>query len=49
VQLGLVLKLLCELGVPLSLDVPRDAEAELAAQRIKGSPPHKKRKTKDTG
>jgi len=49
VQLGLVLKLLCELGVPLSLDIPRDAEAELAAQRIKGPRPHKKRKTKDTG
>ena len=49
VQLGLVLKLLSELGLPLSLDISRDAEAELAAQRIKGARPHKKRKTKDTG
>ncbi len=33
VQLGLVLKLLAELGLPLSLDIPQDAEQELASLR----------------
>ena len=36
VQLGLVLKLLAELGVPLVLDIPQAAEHELAALRLKG-------------
>ena len=35
VQLGLVLKMLAELGVPLKLDIPRDAERELDALRVK--------------
>jgi transcriptional regulator with XRE-family HTH domain len=43
VQLGLVLKMLFELGVPLKLDIPTGAESELAAQRIKGVRPPKKR------
>jgi len=43
VRLGLVLKMLSELGVPLKLDIPRAAERELAAQRIKGVRPHRKR------
>lgn len=44
VQLGLVLKLLSELGVPLSLDVPNEAELELVTLRLKGglSPPEKR-------
>jgi transcriptional regulator with XRE-family HTH domain len=45
VQLGLVLRMLSELGVPLKLDIPRDAERELAAQRIKGVRPSKRRKS----
>ena len=45
VQLGLVLKMLAELGVPLRLDIPKDAEGELAAQRIKGVRPPKRRKS----
>jgi hypothetical protein len=45
VQLGLVLKLLLELGVPLTLDIPKDAEGELAAQRVKGVRPPRKRKS----
>jgi transcriptional regulator with XRE-family HTH domain len=44
VQLGLVLKLLSELGVPLTLDIPDDVEKELANQRSKGARPHAKRK-----
>jgi transcriptional regulator with XRE-family HTH domain len=36
VQLGLVLKMLAELGVPLKLDIPQDAERELSALRVKG-------------
>jgi transcriptional regulator with XRE-family HTH domain len=36
VQLGLVLKLLSELGVPFKVDIPRDAEHELAVLRLKG-------------
>jgi transcriptional regulator with XRE-family HTH domain len=42
VQLGLVLKLLSELGVPLKLEIPKDAESELAAQRAKALRPHVK-------
>lgn len=46
VQLGLVLKLLSELGVPLTLDVPKEAELELATLRLKGGlKPLKKRNT----
>lgn len=46
VQLGLVLKLLSELGVPLMLDIPREAELELATLRLKGGlKPLKKRST----
>jgi hypothetical protein len=37
--------MLSELGVPLKLDIPRDAERELAAQRIKGVRPSKRRKS----
>ena len=36
VQLGLVLKLLAELGTPLSLSIPDTATAELAALRAQG-------------
>jgi transcriptional regulator with XRE-family HTH domain len=36
VQLGLVLKMLAELGVPLKLDIPQDAERELNVLRLKG-------------
>jgi transcriptional regulator with XRE-family HTH domain len=54
VQLALVLKLLSELGIPLILDIPSDAERELTAQRLKGVRPVKKRASvtasqKDTG
>jgi transcriptional regulator with XRE-family HTH domain len=45
VQLGLVLRMLCELGVPLKLDIPKDAEGELAAQRLKGVRRPKARKS----
>jgi transcriptional regulator with XRE-family HTH domain len=45
VQLGLVLKLLSELGVPLKLDVPEDAATEMANQRSKGVRPHAKRRS----
>jgi transcriptional regulator with XRE-family HTH domain len=44
VQLGLVLKLLSELGVPLKLDIPEDADKEMASQRAKGVRPLAKRK-----
>jgi transcriptional regulator with XRE-family HTH domain len=37
VQLGLVLKALAELGVPLKLDIPQDAEKELGALRAKAA------------
>ncbi len=40
VQLGRVLKLLSELGVPLELDIPEDAEKELINQCSKGVRPH---------
>jgi transcriptional regulator with XRE-family HTH domain len=36
VQLGLVLKLLSELGIPLKLDVPQAAEMELATLQLTG-------------
>jgi transcriptional regulator with XRE-family HTH domain len=45
VQLGLVLRILAELGVPLRLDLPKDAERELAVQRFKGVRPPKRRKS----
>ena len=49
VQLGLVLKLLGELGVHLTLDIPRSAEAELTALRLKGVRPPRARKTLASG
>ena len=36
VQLGLVLKLLSELGIKFKLDISQEAELELAALRAKG-------------
>ena len=36
VQLGLVLKLLAELGILLQLDIPQAAEQELGVLRLKG-------------
>jgi predicted transcriptional regulator len=48
VQLGLVLRLLSELGVPLMLDIPEDVEKEMANQRSKGVRPHAKRKNAST-
>lgn len=46
VQLGLVLKLLDELGIPLTLNIPQEAEMELATLRLKGGlKPLKKRST----
>jgi transcriptional regulator with XRE-family HTH domain len=48
VQLGLVLKILAELGVPLTLDIPQDAEQELGELRLKGGvQTHKKRARAD--
>ena len=49
VQLGLVLKLLSELGVLLTLDIPADVEKELANQRSKGVRPHAKHKNATIG
>jgi transcriptional regulator with XRE-family HTH domain len=43
VQLGRVLQLLAELGVPLTLDIPQSAEQELVSLRLKGSGGTKKR------
>jgi transcriptional regulator with XRE-family HTH domain len=37
VQLGLVLKLLAELGLPLVLDIPQHAQPELALLRARSS------------
>ena len=37
VQMGLVLKLLAELGLPLVLDIPQQAERDLALLRAKSS------------
>lgn len=45
VQLGLVINLLVELGVPLMLDMPQDAKSELAAVRAKGGTRPVKRST----
>lgn len=36
VQLGLVFKLLAELGIPVMLDIPEEAAPELASLRLKG-------------
>jgi transcriptional regulator with XRE-family HTH domain len=36
VQLGLVLKLLSELGIPLELDIPQEAAQSLAALHAQG-------------
>lgn len=36
VQLGLVLQLLAELGIPLTLDIPQAAQAKLDGLRSKG-------------
>lgn len=36
VRLGLVLKVLAELGVPLVVDIPQEAGAELAALQARG-------------
>jgi transcriptional regulator with XRE-family HTH domain len=46
VQLGLVLKLLAELGAPLTLDIPQAAEHELHALRSKGVRPPRQTATK---
>jgi transcriptional regulator with XRE-family HTH domain len=35
VRMGLVLQLLAELGIPLKLDIPQEAEGELLALRKK--------------
>jgi len=43
VQLGLVLKLLGEMGIPITLHIPRSAESELAALRLKGVRPPRAR------
>ena len=44
VQLGLVLKLLDELGISLTLNIPQTAELEFVALRLKGGlKPLKKR------
>ena len=48
IRLGLVLKLLSELGVPLTLDIPENVEKEMANQRSKGVRPHAKRKNTTT-
>jgi transcriptional regulator with XRE-family HTH domain len=37
VQMGLVLKLLAELGLPLVLDIPQQAERDLVLLRAKSS------------
>ena len=44
VQLGLVLKALAELGLPLTLTIPDEAHDELLALRRKGLSPLAKRK-----
>ena len=43
VQLGLVFKLLSELGISIALDIPNSAEPELAALRAKGVRPPRAR------
>jgi transcriptional regulator with XRE-family HTH domain len=49
VQLGLVLKLLSELGIPITLDIPNSAEPELAALRRKGVRPPRARTAAASG
>lgn len=49
VQLGLVLKLLSELGIPITLDIPSSAEPELAALRRKGVRPPRARTVATAG
>ena len=49
VQLGLVLALLSELGIPLVLDIPSFAEPELAALRSKGVRPPRTRTVSASG
>ena len=49
VQLGLVLKLLSELGIPMILDIPTSAEPELAALRRKGVRPPRGRTVAASG
>jgi|SRR5450756_2338233 len=48
VQLGLVLKLLAELGVLVKLDIPQDAVPELSVQRARGVRAPKRRSPKTT-
>jgi transcriptional regulator with XRE-family HTH domain len=43
VQLGLVLKLLAELGVPFELAIPEIARTELVRQRAQGVRPYQRR------
>lgn len=45
VQLGLVLRLLSELGVPLELRIPEEAAQELAALRERGGLRPKRKRT----
>ena len=45
VQLGLVLKLLSELGIAVTIDIPNSAEPELSALRLKGVRPPRTRTT----
>jgi transcriptional regulator with XRE-family HTH domain len=42
VRMGLVLQLLAELGIPVKLDIPEEAERELLALREKKSKPKSK-------
>jgi predicted transcriptional regulator len=49
VQLGLVLKLLSELGIPIMLDIPSSAEPELTALRRKGVRPPRARTVAASG
>jgi len=49
VHLGLVLKLLAELGAPLTLDIPQAAQQELQALRSKGLRPRKQHAAKSPG
>nr|WP_319566470.1 transcriptional regulator [uncultured Rhodoferax sp.] len=49
VQLGLVLKLLDEVGLQLKVDVPENALAELQALQAKGLRPLRPRRAKKAG
>ena len=49
VQLGLVLKLLDEVGLQLKVDVPENALAELQALQAKGLRPLRPRRSKKAG